>query len=92
LLVNIKSIIVFARDIKSIFINDSGGLDRSLLSAKNRRTVLLSLLIERVISKYINFRRITYNINRINRYRNISVEILLINIIKYSQKVIQIYV
>jgi hypothetical protein len=37
---------------------------------------LLLLLVERIISKYISFRRITYDINRINRYRSISVEII----------------
>jgi hypothetical protein len=34
------------------------------------------LLVERVISKYISFRRIVYDINKINGYRNISVEII----------------
>jgi hypothetical protein len=52
---------------------------------------LLSL-VERVISRYINFRRVAYSINRINGYRSISVEILLTNIIKYSSRVIQTYV
>jgi phage FluMu protein Com len=37
---------------------------------------LLLLLIEHIISKYISFRRIVYNINRINKYHNISVEII----------------
>jgi hypothetical protein len=37
---------------------------------------LLLLLVEHVISKYISFRRITYNINKINGYRNISIEII----------------
>jgi hypothetical protein len=55
---------------------------------KIRESLSLSLLVERVISKYINFRRIIYNINKINGYHNISIEILLINIIKYSQKII----
>jgi hypothetical protein len=34
------------------------------------------LFFERIISKYINFRRIVYNINKINGYYNISVEII----------------
>jgi hypothetical protein len=37
---------------------------------------LLLLFIERVISKYISFRKIIYDINRVNRYYNISVEII----------------
>jgi hypothetical protein len=37
---------------------------------------LLLLLVERVISKYISFRRIAYDINRIDGCRSISVEII----------------
>jgi hypothetical protein len=37
---------------------------------------LLLLLVERAISKYISFCRIVYNINKINGYRSISVEII----------------
>jgi hypothetical protein len=37
---------------------------------------LLLPLVEHIISKYISFRRITYNINRVNRYRSISIEII----------------
>jgi hypothetical protein len=37
---------------------------------------LLLLFVEHVISKYISFYRITYNINKINGYRSISVEII----------------
>jgi hypothetical protein len=37
---------------------------------------LLLLLVERVISKYISFRRIVYDIDKINRYYSISVEII----------------
>jgi hypothetical protein len=36
----------------------------------------LSLLVERAISKYISFRRITYDIDGVNGYRNISMEII----------------
>jgi hypothetical protein len=43
---------------------------------KTREFFLLSLLVERVISKYISFRRIVYNINRINGCCNISIEII----------------
>jgi hypothetical protein len=53
---------------------------------------LLLSLVEHVISRYINFRKIAYNINRINGYRNISIKVLSTNIIKYSSKVIQTYV
>jgi hypothetical protein len=37
---------------------------------------LLLLLVEYVISKYISFRKITYDINRVNGYYSISVEII----------------
>jgi hypothetical protein len=43
---------------------------------KTKEPFLLLLFIERAISKYIRFRRIVYDINRINEYRNISVEII----------------
>jgi hypothetical protein len=59
---------------------------------KTKELLLLLLFVKRIISKYINFRKIIYSINRINGYYNISIEILLTNIIKYLQKIIQIYV
>jgi hypothetical protein len=43
---------------------------------QTKKPFSLSLLIEYAISKYINFRRIAYDINRINGYRSISVEII----------------
>jgi hypothetical protein len=46
------------------------------LLPKTGEPLSLSPLVEYAISKYISFRRITYNINRINRYRSISIEII----------------
>jgi hypothetical protein len=43
---------------------------------KIEESLLLLLLVERVISKYISFRRIVYDIDKINRYYSISVEII----------------
>jgi hypothetical protein len=43
---------------------------------KTKKPFSLSLLVERAISKYISFCRITYDINKVNGYRNISVEII----------------
>jgi hypothetical protein len=43
---------------------------------KTKEPFLLLPLVERVISKYISFRRIAYDINKINGYRNIFVEII----------------
>jgi hypothetical protein len=43
---------------------------------KTKESLLLLLFVERVISKYISFHRIVYNINRINGYHNISIEII----------------
>jgi hypothetical protein len=43
---------------------------------KTKKPFSLSLFVERVISKYISFRRITYDINRVNGYYSISVEII----------------
>jgi hypothetical protein len=43
---------------------------------KTRKPFLLLLLVEHTISKYISFRRIAYDINRVNGYYSISIEII----------------
>jgi hypothetical protein len=43
---------------------------------KTRKSFSLLLLVERVISKYISFCKIAYDINKINKYYSISVEII----------------
>jgi hypothetical protein len=76
LFVNIRFVITFARYIRSILLIIQEVSNIIFFLLKTREPLSLLLLVERVISKYISFRKIVYDINRINGYRNISVEII----------------